>query len=94
MELDGLRFEQKSFHLFIFSFLRVLVVREHAFLYERKSVMEPVRPKILKSKDFLLTASVQVEFYYGGEGGNAFVLGFLRGIVALAELYIILVKEE
>jgi len=56
--------------------------------------MEPVRRKILKSKDLLLTASVQVEFHHGGEGGNNFVLGFLRRIVALAELYKMLVKEE
>ena len=82
MELDGLRFEQKSFHLFLFSFLRVLVVRAQAFLYEKKSVMEPVRRKILKSKDLLLTASMQVEFHHGGEGGKDFVFGFLKGIVA------------
>jgi len=94
MELDDLRFEQKSFHLFLFSFLRVLVVRAHAFLYERKSVIEPVRQKILKSSDLLLTASVQVEFHHGGEGGNVLLIDLLRGIVVKAELHIILVKEE
>jgi hypothetical protein len=94
MVLDGLRFEQKNFHLFLFSFLRVLVVRVHAFLYERKSVMEPVRRKILKSKNLSLTTSMQVEFHHGGEGGNIFVFGLLRRIVALADLYKILVKEE
>jgi len=56
--------------------------------------MEPVRRKILKSKDLLLTASVQVEFHYGREGGNVFVFDLLRGIVAKAELCKILVKEE
>jgi hypothetical protein len=35
-----------------------------------------------------------VEFHHGGEGGNIFFFGILVGIVALAELVIILVKDE
>jgi len=94
MELYGFKFEQKSFQLFLFSFLRVRVVRAHAFLYERKSVMEPVRRNILKSNDLLLTDSVQVEFYHYMEYGNVFVFGFFKGIVALAESFKIFVKVE
>jgi len=49
---------------------------------------------VLKSKELFFIESVQVEFHHGGEGGNVFVFGLLTGIVALAELFIILVKEE
>jgi hypothetical protein len=37
---------------------------------------------------------VQVEFHHGGEGGNVFIFGLLREIVAKAVLYNILVKKE
>lgn len=92
MVLDGFRVEQKRFQLFHFSFFKVRVERAHALLYRRKSDIEPVRRKVLKSEDRFFTELVQVSFHQGGAGGKDFLIGFMLGIVAIAALSMMLVS--
>jgi len=67
-------------------------VRAQALLNERKSDIEPVRRKVLKSADRFFTEFVQVEFHQGGVGGKDFLFGLMLGIVDSAALSIIFVN--